>query len=88
MKTLEQLQVERTAAAAAWLAAVDTLRAAYVELSAYDRAVASGRIHGQAAQCRTFNIQLEGLPAHQDFMTPAWPDQGEKVRYRLEALLR
>ncbi|WP_433769343.1 hypothetical protein [Pseudomonas putida] len=88
MKTLEQLQVERKVAAAAWLAAVDTLRATYVELSAYDRAVTSGRVHGEAAPCRTFNTQLEEIPAHPDFILPAWPNQGDKIRSRLEALLR
>lgn len=84
MADLAQLQSDRAAAAETYLAAVATLRAAFVELAALDQAIASTVVGGNSV-ARSFAGPLE-LPAHQEFPLPPWPHPGDVIRARLAQL--
>ncbi|MBF7144135.1 MULTISPECIES: hypothetical protein [Pseudomonas] len=81
LKPLTQLQSERAAAA-------DTLRAAYLDLAAYDNAVASGLLYssGTGQPLRTFGAQL-ALPEHPDYSPAPWPNQSDRVRARVPVVM-
>lgn len=88
LKTLTQLQTERATAGAAYLAAADAMRTAYIDLMAYDNAVASGLLDasGTGLPLRTFGAQL-ALPEHPDFGPMPWPNQADRVRARVPVLM-
>lgn len=87
LKTIGQLRVERSAAAAAWVSAAEALRSAYIDLAAYDQAVCSALVNdGRALAPLTFNAPLD-LPQHKEYPLPSWPSQGDKARDRAQVVI-
>jgi hypothetical protein len=84
--TLEQLNESRTIAIAAYESAASALRAAYVELAAFDRASANGEhFNGRSQIPRSFNADLS-LPGHPDVTLPQW-DSALLIHNRADQLL-